>query len=442
VGRTKQPDYLDLPGLRTLAEPECIDLCIRVKAEQIWLQKCPMRGCDSTDVHPNGTRQQTVLDEPRGLKCVKIILRRHSYKCRACGKKGLLPLDCLVKRRGMTRRLLDFIEKESLLRPFYEVALEVGLSPKTVSEIFKEKKLVAEAERTATFTSPRVLGIDGVYIKRKECAIITDIEKEEITDLWGSVKAKPLAMALEHLPNRDQIEVVIMDMAKSLKKAVRKALPNAIIVIDRYHIQRMANEALDKVRKRLRPSVRHKGQPNMCKSSLLRKRRHQLEKAAELELEMWFSIKPELWIAYDLKESFFELWNTAHKDTTKATAQENYRQWLRSVPLEFKKDFKGLITAMNNWGEYIFNYFDCKYTNAFTESTNRRIKDIQREVRNGSFETVRTKIIYGTIFRQQLKAARGKQAKTKWIRAKKVGEKVREKALFCQRPRSIQIPLF
>ena len=69
-------------------------------------------------------------------------------------------------------------------------------------------------------------------------------------------------------------------------------------------------------------------------------------------------------------------------------------------------DLKPLLTAMENWGEYIFNYFDHPYTNAFTEASNRRIKDIQREGRGGSFPTVRAKIIFGTLRRQELKDAR------------------------------------
>lgn len=80
--RKWQLDYLNLQGILTLAEPSCNDFCIRVEAEQIWNQKCPNCGCESKDVRPNGTRRQIILDEPRGLRSVKIQLRRRSYKCK------------------------------------------------------------------------------------------------------------------------------------------------------------------------------------------------------------------------------------------------------------------------------------------------------------------------------------------------------------------------
>lgn len=416
--QSRQPDYLDLNGIYTLGEPRCDDLCIRVAAEQIWNQKCPNCGCDSKDVKPNGTRQQDVLDEPRGFKSVKIQLRRRSYKCKACGKAGLLPLDCIVQRRRMTRRLLDYLENECLLRPFRELAQEVGLSARTVREIFDDR---VSAYKSATeITAPRVLGIDGVYIKRKERAILTDIERGVTIDILETVKCEKLAPVLKCLPGREKVEAVVMDMSQGLKSAVEEALPRAVIVIDRYHIQRMANQALDEVRNRLRKQLQHTlGQRTMCKSSLLRKHPNKLTKREKAELKIWFRDKPELRKAYQLKEQFFAIW---HKHN-KAAAQESYCQWRLSIrpELELEKDFKKLITAMTNWGEYIFNYFDYKHTNAFTESTNRSIKDIQRVARNGSFETVRAKAIYGMNLRHQMAAARQRQAKPRRSRSGKAG---------------------
>jgi hypothetical protein len=92
--------------------------------------------------------------------------------------------------------------------------------------------------------------------------------------------------------------------------------------------------------------------------------------------------------------------------TGSAAAKAQYEEWRAACPSQVISDFKPLLTAMQNWGEYIFNYFDHSYTNAFTEASNRRIKDIQREGRGGSYDTVRAKIIFGTLMRRELTAAR------------------------------------
>jgi transposase len=46
-----------------------------------------------------------------------------------------------------------------------------------------------------------------------------------------------------------QLETVTMDMSKAYKTAVMKRAPNARIVFDRLHVQRLAHDALDKVRR-------------------------------------------------------------------------------------------------------------------------------------------------------------------------------------------------
>lgn len=437
-GQASQPDYLDLPGVRTLAAPRCQDFSISVEAEQLWSRKCPKCGCDSEDVRPNGTRWQSVLDEPRGLKSVRIRLRRRSYKCRACGTAGLLPLGCIVERRGVTRRLVDYVKNESLLRPFSELAQGIGLSPRTVREMFWDS--AGEHERAATFTAPRVMGIDGVHVGRKERAILTNIKGKTVIDIWGSAKGDLITPALKRMRDRDRVEVVVMDMSGSLRSAVEKALPDAVIVTDRYHIQRMANQALIKVRNRLRHDVqRRHGQPTMCKSSLLRKHPNGLKGAEKAELEMWFGLYPELRAAYELKERFYAIWHTH----SKAAAEEGYRRWLLSVLPELREDFGELITAMREWGRYVFNFFDHPYTNGFTESTNRRVKDIQREARRGGFETVRAKVIYGAKVRRQMREARERQAKPRRSRSGAAGGVlVPVSPLPPFRPFSLQMSLF
>jgi transposase len=201
----------------------------------------------------------------------------------------------------------------------------------------------------------------------------------------------------------------------------------------------MANKAMDKTRKRLREDVgRNGGQLTMCRSSLLRKHRKQLNAQERIELEKWFALLPELRLAYDHKEEFFKIWYSS----CKVSAQQRYCRWLQQVPPELRKDFKNISTSMKRWGEYIFNYFDHRYTNAFTESTNRRIKDIQREARNGRFETVRAKAIYGTIVRQQLRAARTHEPNPNMRRAKRAMNPAMENVSAFNQQISIQIPLF
>ena len=317
----------------------------------------------------------------------------------------------------MTDSLVKYVQKLSLIRPTREVALFTGASTKTIREIMTE--YWQHLDNTVQFDTPRVLGLDGVFArvkddqgksKKKECLIITDIEAGLCIDLRPGVTIEEVSERLRALPDSKHVEIVVIDMSTALLAAIRKALPHAVIVIDLFHIQAKINEGLDNVRKRLRRgAARKKGQPTMCGRELLRKRRSQLKPNELKELEMWFDLKPELRQAYDLVEECLKIW----RSSSSKTARRRYRRWLEHFPLNLRKDFEELLSAFRNCGEYIFNYFDHKFTNAFTESSNRLVKDIQRETRGCGFETLRAKVIYGTWIKKLIEEARRKEMQKK-----------------------------
>jgi transposase len=51
------------------------------------------------------------------------------------------------------------------------------------------------------------------------------------------------------LENRDKVRYVAMDKWKPYRDAIQSVLPDATIVIDKFHVVRMANNALEKIRK-------------------------------------------------------------------------------------------------------------------------------------------------------------------------------------------------
>lgn len=65
---------------------------------------------------------------------------------------------------------------------------------------------------------------------------------------------------------------------------------------------------------------------------------------------------------------------------------------------------------MRNWGQYVFNYFDYPFMNAFTESMNRKVKDNKRNTLGCSFKTAQGKAIFGHFIRKQMIEAREQEA--------------------------------
>lgn len=70
--------------------------------------------------------------------------------------------------------------------------------------------------------------------------------------------------------------------------------------------------------------------------------------------------------------------------------------WAASLSKEMRLAFRKVTTYMRNWREPIFNYFDYQgqVTNAYTESLNSFMKNINRVGRGYSFRAIRAKILF------------------------------------------------
>jgi transposase len=127
------------------------------------------------------------------------------------------------------------------------------------------------------------------------------------------------------------------------------------------------------------------------------------------ELKPWFEAMPELRLAYEVKEAFWEIQYSSSRDT----ARKRLRRWRETFPPQFLDDFAELRSALANREEEILNYFTHRYTNAFTEERNKLVKDIQRETRGCYFRTLRWRFLYGSYMKRKIEEARREEMKRK-----------------------------
>ncbi len=67
------------------------------------------------------------------------------------------------------------------------------------------------------------------------------IDSHKSEDIIAVLKQQPLAM-------REGVEEVCVDMWGSFPKVIREVFPNAKPVIDRFHVQKLVNKTLNKIR--------------------------------------------------------------------------------------------------------------------------------------------------------------------------------------------------
>lgn len=379
-------NILNLPAYAVIAlEHNDHDYHIDAEVKQPPVE-CPM--CHSSNLVGFGRREQMVKDLPIHGKRVGIYVSTRRMQCRACNKTFSEVLPEVDERRSMTKRLVDWIGKTAVKRTFSSIAEEIGVVEGTIRLIFKD--YVAELEQTIRFETPLWMGIDEIHLIKPR-GVITNIQNNTIVELLPNRNKDTVVRYLHHLEGKELIQYVAMDMWAPYRDACKAVIPDARIVIDKFHVVKMANEAMEKVRKGLRSRLTIKQKRGLMHDRfVLLKRERDLSDKDALNLSGWVKNYDELGLAYRLKEDFFKIYDTQSPDE----AQGRYIEWKRQITPEIAPAFSDLVRAWDNWTPWILGYFDHPVTNAYTESLNNLIRVMNRLGRGYSFEALRAKILF------------------------------------------------
>lgn len=351
-------------------------------------QKCRHCQTGQQNIKKFGVKKKLVRDTPVRGKPVRILLIVQKYRCQNCLRVFTVKVGEIAEYMRITNRLSKYIENQLFQKTFSQINQETGVGIGTIKEILL--KLVTILQKSFAATSLRVIGIDEVYIGRVARGIITDIENKRFIELLPRRRCDFIERFLMEVNNKEDIKYVTIDMHRPYKIAVNRKLPGAKVVIDKFHVQRMGNQAINKYLAHLRASFSLTEKKKYVKDRfLLYKRSYDLSDEARKKLEEWCEIFPQIRSIYNLKEDFLQIWQAK----TKSKAKNKFENWKNKIPSSLLFVFKDILRAFKNWFEEIFNYFECFLTNAFTESLNSIIKAIVRKSNGCSFDVIRAKLI-------------------------------------------------
>ena len=361
----------------------------RIEAEVAEHPDCCLT-CNAAEIVGFGRRDELLMDTPMHGKRVGIVVDRRRYRCSGCGKTFYEIIPGKDSKRHATQRLVTYVERQALNRTFAQISEEIGIDEKTVRNIFHD--YVERQEKITKFVTPRYMGIDEIHIIQKPRCIVTNIEEQTLVDMLHNRSKPNITRYFHDLKDKHSVEFVAMDMWRPYKEAVNGCLPKASIVIDKFHVVRMANDALEKARKSVRagltPSQRRR---LMHDRHILLRRGRDMTMTEKIAFDSWTLNFPAIGEAYALKEAFYEIWEKAKN---RHEAEVFYSRWESCLSAEMTEHFKPLLTAISNWRNEIFAYFEYPITNAYTESLNNLIRFINRAGRGYSFEALRAKILF------------------------------------------------
>jgi transposase len=271
------------------------------------------------------------------------------------------------------------------------------------------------------------LSIDETSLSKGELyTIVTNKagkgRKGTIVAMVAGTKAEIVIAKLEKIPLklRNSVTEITLVMTANMGLIAKKCFSNAVRVTDRFHVQKLALEALQEIRIKYRwqaidmendaiekaKSTKTKFGSKILSNGdtikqLLARSRYILyknkSKWSENQTErarLLFELYPDIEKAYQLCQ---DLRNIFENTTDKIYGLSKLAKWHEKVAQSEFKSFNTISRSIQNHYQTIVNYFDNRSTNASAESFNAKIKAFRsqfRGVRNIEFFLFRVTNIY------------------------------------------------
>jgi len=365
---------LGLPQLRVLWQKELEDHFEVTVINRRGEATCPR--CGGVTTKEQDRRQQRKQDRRLRDKVVFLMLIKRRFRCTFCGKVFTEPDEVFGLRRRSSYRFREYLGQEALHQTVRRTAQKEKVGEGLVRRCVAEE-VGRIVEAGGVEETPEFIGLDEFSVRGRRLyhtAICNLVERGVMEVVEGHGRQK-VEEYLDKLPQPERVKAVVMDMHEPFRQAVQMCLPQAKVVVDKFHLIRHINGALDKVRSRLQGGSRRGKRRDLFKS------RYTLLKGAERladwekeRLNQLFYRYPELKRAWVLKESF-RIW---YRETDRSRAEEMLGLLEGKIACDSLYEFNNLLHTFTNWREEMLNYFDYRITNGFVEGKNNRIKTIKR----------------------------------------------------------------
>jgi len=264
-------DELGLEAVGQLIEDAKAVIECRVVEQDPWCRKCGAEGV------VRDTVVRRLAHEPFGHRPTTLLVRVRRYRCDHCHRtwrqdttRAAAP-RAKISRRGITWALTGIVIDHLTVS---RVAAGLGVSWHTANSA-----IIAEGRRRliddpARFDGVTTIGVDEHVWRHtrfgdKYVTVIIDLtparNKTGPARLLDMVEGRSKAVFKQWLAARPKewskrIEVVAMDGFTGFKTATAEELPDAVPVMDPFHVVRLAGDALDRCRQRVQQDTTgHRG---------------------------------------------------------------------------------------------------------------------------------------------------------------------------------------
>ena len=294
------------------------------------------------------------------------------------GKVRLVDVPWARKGSGFTLLFealaMALIEREM---PVNKVGQLLKENPHRIWTIFNHWiSLAYQADDPSTVSQ---LGFDETSRRKghQYVTVAVDLEQRRVLHVVEGKDAKTIENIKAYLELKSvdpqQITQASIDLSPAFISGIKKNFPEATITFDRFHVVKLLNEAMNKVRQQERQEHEElKGH----KYTFLRNQ-HSLSDSKKTALNELITLFPTLGEAYRLKTLFNDLWEMPNKKAAEAFIET----WCMEVEQSKIQPFMAFAKTVRSHLSGIVNFVETHITNAILESINNKIQMAKRRAR-------------------------------------------------------------
>lgn len=357
--------------------PDHLEIVVESRFNEVAVcPRCGVVGSCRVRARPS----QRVRDVPFRGVATFLVWRKRRFSCSACGGSSTESHPEIPPRARRTERLGWFIyQRLRHGQAHAELARTERLSRYRVWESWEAGSRGELAERTGVL--PRRLTIDEISQRKGAGAfatVIGDADQRRVIDVLEGRTTEGLEEWLAgHYPAwRAGVEAVSIDCFDPYRAAIRRALPDAVIVADGFHLVKAANRALDLIRRDVQRQ-HHRGgwsRPVFRARRLLTCAKERLSPSQRRRLARVLVDHPDLAEAWWLKEQLRHLLAAP----TLAEATTRLDALLDAYGMTELEPFNRLVERLTDWRAEILNRWIIPTSNGYAEGVSNKIKTVKR----------------------------------------------------------------
>ncbi len=367
-------------------------------------------GCPDCGVRATGHGRSTVQvrDLPNGSGPVRLVWRKRRWRCPDpdCERRTFIEESELVEG-SLTRRARAEICRAvgEGGHTVAEQARRFGIGWSTAMAAIRDhgRPLVEDARR---LHKVRTLGVDehkmlaaGPKHHTVFATQLVDLSRGRLLDVVPGRSAKSVSAWLDERTRywRDHVEVVAIDPHRGYHNALVSRLPRATVTIDHFHAIKLANAAIDDVRRRVqRETLGHRGRkedPLYGARRLMTRGWERLpdhQVARLMEALRQGDIFDEVGAAIAGKELLREF----YASKTPATARRRLDRFYRHAATARVTEISRLARTIKRWEPEILTFFETHASNAGSEAMNLITEKLRRNAHGfRNFDNYRLRLL-------------------------------------------------